>query len=89
MFYEIHPQIWDQGIMSEAFSEVLRFAMEEVGCCKVLVSPGSIFAECALMGGQGRPHEQQSSVDQARTAQWSAIHGDVAEEHVSQIPVVF
>lgn len=37
MFYEIHPQLWGQGIMSEAFAEVLRFAMEEVGCNLVIV----------------------------------------------------
>ena len=83
MFYEIHPQIWDQGIMSEAFSEVLRFAMEEVGCCKVTVSPGSIWEEFALIGGQGRPDEQQSGVGQARAAQRYAIHRDVAEKYVS------
>ncbi|WVQ84752.1 hypothetical protein IAT38_006909 [Cryptococcus sp. DSM 104549] len=39
MFYEIHPQLWGQGIMSEAFVEVLRFAMEEVGCTKVVSDP--------------------------------------------------
>lgn len=38
MFYEVHPQLWGQGIMSEAFVEVLRFAMEEVGCTLVQVS---------------------------------------------------
>ena len=38
MFYEIHPQLWGNGLMSEAFTEVLRFAMEEVGCCKLIVS---------------------------------------------------
>ncbi|ODN99137.1 hypothetical protein I350_07293 [Cryptococcus amylolentus CBS 6273] len=39
MFYEIHPQLWGQGIMGEAFVEVLRFAMEEVGCAVVQASP--------------------------------------------------
>nr|ODN90943.1 hypothetical protein L204_05782 [Cryptococcus depauperatus CBS 7855] len=39
MFYEIHPQLWGQGIMSEAFVEVLRFAMEEVGCTLVQSNP--------------------------------------------------
>lgn len=39
MYYEIHPQIWGQGIMSEAFVEVLRFAMEEVGCSRVITNP--------------------------------------------------
>ena len=38
MFYELHPQLWGRGIMSEAFSEVLRFALEEVGCTSVQVS---------------------------------------------------
>lgn len=38
MFYEVHPQLWGQGIMSEAFVEVLRFAMEEIGCTAVQVS---------------------------------------------------
>ena len=38
MFYEIHPQLWGQGLMTEGFTEVLRFAMEEVGCTKVMVS---------------------------------------------------
>ncbi|AAW45686.2 hypothetical protein CNBH1830 [Cryptococcus deneoformans B-3501A] len=39
MFYEVHPQLWGQGIMSEAFVEVLRFAMEEVGCTLVQSDP--------------------------------------------------
>ncbi|KAK8849737.1 hypothetical protein IAR55_005072 [Kwoniella newhampshirensis] len=39
MFYEIHPQLWGQGVMSEAFVEVLRFAMEEVGCQTVQSDP--------------------------------------------------
>ncbi|WVQ74316.1 hypothetical protein IAR50_003914 [Cryptococcus sp. DSM 104548] len=39
MFYEIHPQLWGQGIMGEAFVEVLRFAMEEVGCAVVQSDP--------------------------------------------------
>jgi RimJ/RimL family protein N-acetyltransferase len=38
IFYEIHPQLWGQGLMSEAFTEVLRFAFEEVGCVAVEVS---------------------------------------------------
>lgn len=38
MFYELHPQVWGMGLMSEAFGEVLRFAMEDVGCVKVVVS---------------------------------------------------
>jgi RimJ/RimL family protein N-acetyltransferase len=37
IFYELHPQLWGQGLMSEAFTEVLRFAFEEVGCIKVEV----------------------------------------------------
>jgi RimJ/RimL family protein N-acetyltransferase len=37
IFYEIHPQLWGQGLMSEAFTEVLRFAFEEVGCVVVEV----------------------------------------------------
>lgn len=37
IFYEIHPQLWGQGLMSEAFTEVLRFAFEEVGCVAVEV----------------------------------------------------
>lgn len=40
MFYELHPQVWGLGLMSEAFDEVLRFAMEEVGCDVVIVSRG-------------------------------------------------
>lgn len=39
MFYEIHPQLWGQGIVSEAFAEVLRFAIEEVGCVAVVADP--------------------------------------------------
>lgn len=39
MFYELHPQLWGQGIVSEAFEEVLRFAMEELGCTKVSADP--------------------------------------------------
>jgi hypothetical protein len=38
MFYELHPQLWGKGIMSEAFTEVLRFAMEEVGVDVMVVS---------------------------------------------------
>jgi hypothetical protein len=38
MFYELHPQLWGKGIMSEAFTEVLRFAMEEVGVDLMVVS---------------------------------------------------
>lgn len=40
MFYELHPQLWGKGIMSEAFTEVLRFAMEEVGVDVMVVSDG-------------------------------------------------
>nr|XP_018260228.1 uncharacterized protein I303_07145 [Kwoniella dejecticola CBS 10117]OBR82386.1 hypothetical protein I303_07145 [Kwoniella dejecticola CBS 10117] len=39
MFYEIHPQLWGQGIMSEAFEEVLRFGMEELGCDSIASDP--------------------------------------------------
>ncbi|WRT69772.1 uncharacterized protein IL334_006763 [Kwoniella shivajii] len=39
LFYEIHPQLWGQGIMSEAFEEVLRFGMEEVGCYSIASDP--------------------------------------------------
>ena len=39
MFYELHPQLWAQGIVSEAFGEVLRFAIEEVGCEVVTADP--------------------------------------------------
>ncbi|OCF35172.1 hypothetical protein I316_03214 [Kwoniella heveanensis BCC8398] len=39
LFYEIHPQLWGQGIMSEAFEEVLRFGMEEVGCTVLASDP--------------------------------------------------
>ncbi|KAK6908855.1 hypothetical protein I203_102860 [Kwoniella mangroviensis CBS 8507] len=39
LFYEIHPQLWGQGIMSEAFEEVLRFGMEEVGCDSIACDP--------------------------------------------------
>jgi hypothetical protein len=38
VFYEIHPQLWGQGLMSEAFGETLRFAFEEVGCTVVEAS---------------------------------------------------
>jgi RimJ/RimL family protein N-acetyltransferase len=38
LFYEIHPQLWGKGIMSEAFAEVVRFAMEDMGCLTVTVS---------------------------------------------------
>lgn len=37
MFYEIHPQLWGKGIMREAFAEVVRFAIEDVGCVEVKV----------------------------------------------------
>jgi RimJ/RimL family protein N-acetyltransferase len=37
MFYELHPQLWNQGIMSEAFAEVMRYAFEVVGCTEVTV----------------------------------------------------
>lgn len=37
VFYELHPQLWGQGLMSEAFTEILRFAFEEVGCTVVEV----------------------------------------------------
>lgn len=39
MFYELHPQLWGQGIVSEAFAEILRFAFEEVGCVSVSADP--------------------------------------------------
>jgi RimJ/RimL family protein N-acetyltransferase len=39
MFFEIHPQLWGRGIMKEAFEEVVRFAMEDVGCSKLKVCP--------------------------------------------------
>lgn len=39
LFYEIHPQLWGKGIMGEAFKEIIRFAMEEVGCMDVKVGP--------------------------------------------------
>lgn len=38
MYYEIHPQLWGLGLMSEAFVEVLRSAMQDVGCTTVSVS---------------------------------------------------
>ncbi|KLT45123.1 hypothetical protein CC85DRAFT_256134 [Cutaneotrichosporon oleaginosum] len=39
LFYELHPQLWGQGLASEAFAEVLRFAFEEVGCTRVSADP--------------------------------------------------
>ena len=39
LFYELHPQVWGKGLMTEAFERVLTFAMEEIGCNKVIVSP--------------------------------------------------
>ncbi|BEI97282.1 hypothetical protein CcaverHIS631_0208710 [Cutaneotrichosporon cavernicola] len=39
LFYELHPQLWGQGLASEAFGEVLRFAFEEVGCVRVSADP--------------------------------------------------
>lgn len=39
MFYELHPQLWGQGLVTEAFAEVLRFAFEEVGCVSVSADP--------------------------------------------------
>lgn len=39
MFYELHPQVWGQGIVSEAFAEVLRFAFEEIGAMAVSADP--------------------------------------------------
>ncbi len=38
MYYELHPQLWGQGIVSEAFAEVLRFGFEELGCTSISVS---------------------------------------------------
>jgi RimJ/RimL family protein N-acetyltransferase len=38
MYYELHPQLWGYGLMTEAFQAVLQFAMEEVGCEAVIVS---------------------------------------------------
>lgn len=54
MFFEIHPQLWGnvslssmsadkQGIVSEAFVEVLRFAFEELGVLSVAVSRAPAF----------------------------------------------
>jgi RimJ/RimL family protein N-acetyltransferase len=51
MFYEIHPQLWNKGIMSEAFDEVLRFAIETVGCVKVVVSPSRSLDLYRVTGG--------------------------------------
>lgn len=51
MFYEIHPQLWNKGIMSEAFDEVLRFAIETVGCVKVIVSPSHSLDFCGVWTG--------------------------------------
>ncbi len=31
MFYELHPQLWGMGLMSEAVEEVVRFGFENVG----------------------------------------------------------
>ncbi|WWC92859.1 uncharacterized protein L201_007820 [Kwoniella dendrophila CBS 6074] len=39
LFYETHPQLWGQGIMSQAFEEVLRFGMEELGCDSIACDP--------------------------------------------------
>ncbi|ORX37671.1 hypothetical protein BD324DRAFT_656022 [Kockovaella imperatae] len=41
LFYEIHPQLWGKGLISEAFTEVLRFAIEECGCPLVIADPTS------------------------------------------------
>lgn len=37
MYYELHPQVWGNDIAGEAFAEVLRFAVEELGCTSVSV----------------------------------------------------
>lgn len=46
MFYELHPQLWGQGIMGEAFREVLRYAFEVVGCTEVTVRHGLLHLCC-------------------------------------------
>ncbi|KAK4684973.1 hypothetical protein P7C73_g5189, partial [Tremellales sp. Uapishka_1] len=64
MFYEIHPQLWGQGLMSEAFKEVVRFAFEEVGCSKVIVKSGQanpqILAHSYLAQADPMEHNQAS-----------------------------
>ena len=38
IYYELHPQLWGQGLMSEAFVEGVRFALEECNVSRVRVS---------------------------------------------------
>lgn len=50
MYYELHPQVWGLGLMSEAFGAVLRFAMQDVGCETVIVSGRSpMRLSCVLL----------------------------------------
>lgn len=62
LFYELHPQVWGQGLASEAFAEVLRFAFEEVGCVRVSADPtSSAKASIALCEKHGMRFARESS----------------------------
>jgi RimJ/RimL family protein N-acetyltransferase len=56
IFYELHPQLWGQGLMSEAFTEILRFAFEEVGCVAVEVSLTLPSLSLSSLTDLGRSH---------------------------------
>lgn len=58
VFYEIHPQLWGQGLMSEAFSETLRFAFEEVGCTIVEVCLTRLLAHTRGVMADALPDRQ-------------------------------
>lgn len=60
LFYELHPQVWGRGLAGEAFAEVLRVAIEELGCVKVHVSSHlPLSRSISLIGTAGRPDRGQ------------------------------
>ena len=38
IFYELHPQLWGKGLMSEVFVEGMRYCIEEIGVPVVVVT---------------------------------------------------
>jgi hypothetical protein len=69
IFYEIHPQLWGQGLMSEAFTEVLRFAFEEVGCTAVEVS-AEFLHQGQRANHPGGPYKREPGFDQSMHQTW-------------------
>lgn len=71
VFYEIHPQLWGQGLMSEAFAETLRFAFEEVGCKLVEVtSTINLTVQCKYTKTLGRPYDGEPCQHQNLHKAW-------------------